>query len=605
MKEKKGVHAMTADEPIEEMESKEFENDYDEVELINNVRARYGSSKIFQALLVNNRWFRFEIDTGSAVTVVGLEEAEKLLGKLKINGTSTRLYNYSNQQIDCIGYTQVLVSAGGIKKQLKLYLVRGDRPALLGREWLRSIKLNWAKIIQDHLEVHEVGTSTLYEMERLDNVENIVDRYPRLFENSMGKITGFLARIHLKDEAIPKFIKARRVPFALMDALDKELQQQVSEGVLEKVNYCEWATPIVAVKKKNNAVRICGDYKITLNPNLIVDEHPLPTIDELFSAMAGGKKFSKIDLSRAYLQLEVHPDDRKYLTLNTHRGLYQPNRLMFGIASAPAIWQRFMEQLLAGIPGVTVFLDDIKVTAESDDEHLRRIGEIFKRLNEHNMRVNLSKSEFMKPFIEYCGFLIDKDGIHKTNAKINAIQSIKTPSNKDEVRSIVGLINYYGRFFPNLSTILYPINQLLQNKIPFVWSKECKNALSEVKKQIQSEMVLTHFDSKLPLILAVDASPYGLGAVLSHQMPDGEERPIQFASQTLTKVQQRYSQIDKEALAIVFGVRRFYQYLFGRKFTLVTDNKPIAQILSPKKRIAVVINISYAALRNIFRIIQL
>lgn len=123
----------------------------------------------------------------------------------------------------------------------------------------------------------------------------------------------------------------------------------------------------------------------------------------------------------------------------------------------------------------------------------------------------------------------------------------------------------------------------MQKNVEFVWSECCKKSLEEVKKQMQSDVILTHFDPKLPLVLAVDASPYGIGAVLSHQMQDGTERPIQFASQTLSKVQQKYSQIDKEALAIVFGVRRFYQYLFGRKFILVTDNKPVAQIFSPKK----------------------
>lgn len=153
----------------------------------------------------------------------------------------------------------------------------------------------------------------------------------------------------------------------------------MNDGILEKVDRSDWATPIV-VRKKDDSVRVCGDYKVTLNPVLEVDEHPLPTIDELFSAMAGGKKFSKIDLSRAYLQLEIHTDDSKYLTLNTHKGLYQPTRLMFGVASAPAIWQRFLEQLLVNIPGVTVFLDDIKVTAENDEDHLQRIEEIFKRL---------------------------------------------------------------------------------------------------------------------------------------------------------------------------------------------------------------------------------
>lgn len=178
------------------------------------------------------------------------------------------------------------------------------------------------------------------------------------------------------------------------------------------VDASEWATPIVVVPKKNGDVRICGDYKVTINPALVIDEHPLPTIDELFSKMAGGTKFSKIDLSKAYLQLSVHPSDRHLLTLSTHKGLYQPTRLMFGVASAPAKWQRLMEQLLCDIPGVSVFLDDIKITAPDDESHVSRIHEVLKRLEKYNMRVNLEKSEFLKECITYCGYVINKDGIN-------------------------------------------------------------------------------------------------------------------------------------------------------------------------------------------------
>ena len=145
---------------------------------------------------------------------------------------------------------------------------------------------------------------------------------------------------------------------------------------------------MVVVRKSNNEVRICADYKVTINQVLLVDEHPLPTIDELFSKMAGGKKFSKIDLSKAYLQLEVHPNDRHLLTLSTHRGLYQPTRLMFGVASAPAKFQRLMEQLLGGIQGVSVFLDDIKITAPDDETHIFRIHQVLSQLQKYNMRIH-------------------------------------------------------------------------------------------------------------------------------------------------------------------------------------------------------------------------
>ncbi|XP_036346512.1 uncharacterized protein K02A2.6-like [Rhagoletis pomonella] len=265
---------------------------------------------------------------------------------------------------------------------------------------------------EDHLELlkevakclRDAGlTINIQQNQRSSQIENLISKYSNVFSTTTGKIKDLQARLYLKPNAAPKFVKHRRVPFPLMEAVEKQLDAQVAEGLLKKVETSEWATPIVVVRKKGGGVRICGDYKVTLNPVLLVDEHPLPTVDELFSKMAGGVRFSKIDLETAYLQLEVHPDDRHLLTLNTHRGLYQPTRMMFGIVSAPAKWQRLMEQAIGDIPGVSVFLDDIKVTAPEDDTHIQRVEEVLKRLDHYNMHVNLEKSQFLKDSIEYCG----------------------------------------------------------------------------------------------------------------------------------------------------------------------------------------------------------
>ncbi|XP_058449089.1 uncharacterized protein K02A2.6-like [Malaya genurostris] len=281
--------------------------------------------------------------------------------------------------------------------------------------------------------------------------------------------------------------------------------------------------------------------------------------------------------------MEIREKDRELLTLNTHLGLYQPTRLMYGVSSAPAIFQREISQLLGDIPGVSVFLDDIKVTAPDDESHLRRLRMILKKLDDHGLRLNVAKCEFFADRIEYCGFVIDREGIRKMKTKMDAIQEMPRPRNREQVRAFVGLINYYGRFMKNLSSRIYPINNLLKENVPFLWNDDCDKAFCWVKNEIQSDSVLVHYDPKHPLVLATDASPYGVGAVLSHLYPDGTERPIHYASQTLNISQQNYIQVDKEAYAIIFGVKKFYQYIYGRKFILVTDNKAVTQILAPHK----------------------
>ncbi|XP_058817519.1 uncharacterized protein K02A2.6-like [Topomyia yanbarensis] len=231
----------------------------------------------------------------------------------------------------------------------------------------------------------------------------------------------------------------------------------------------------------------------------------------------------------------------------------------------------------------TVFLDDIRVTGPNDKVHLQRLEEVLKRLCQYGMRINLDKCVFFADQIEYCGYIIDRHGIHKVRQKIDAVQRMPTPENKEQVRSFVGLVNYYGRFLPNLSTMIYPLNRLLRNNVPFQWSKSCEEAFRKVKQEMQSDSFLVHYNPELPLVLATDASPYGVGAVLSHVLPDGSERPIQYASQTLNETQRKYKQVDREAYSIVFGIRRFHQYLYGRKFVIYTDNESVKQIFSETK----------------------
>lgn len=196
-------------------------------------------------------------------------------------------------------------------------------------------------------------------------------------------IKGVQAKISLKPDAEPVFVRARLVPFKLMSLVDQELDKLEKAGIIEKVTTSKWATSIVPILKKNGKIRICGDYKVTLNSQLLVDDHPFPTIDELFSKLANETKFSKLDLEQAYLQLEITPEDRELLTISTCKGLYKVNRLMYGIASGLTIWQREIENILRGIPGVAVFFDDIVINGRNEYntfKQIRRSGRKIKSL---------------------------------------------------------------------------------------------------------------------------------------------------------------------------------------------------------------------------------
>ena len=284
--------------------------------------------------------------------------------------------------------------------------------------------------------------------------------------------------------------------------------------------------------------------------------------------MAGGEKFSKLDLRHAYLQMEVAEECRHLLTINTHQGLDSYNRLVYGIASAPAIWQKAMDQVLQGLPSVQCYIDDIIVTGKDDQEHCQNLDKVMTRLEEAGLKLNKGKCEFMKDQVEYCGHIINKNGLYKPQKKVEAVIEAPSPQNVNQLRSWLGFVNYYHKFLPNLATELQPLHKLLRQDTPWQWGKEQESAFMKVKQMVSSDIVLTHYDPDKELRLSTDASAYGIGCVLSHVMPDGSERPIAFASRTLNDAEKVYPQLQKEALSIVWGVKRFQYYLEGRPFTL-------------------------------------
>ena len=316
-----------------------------------------------------------------------------------------------------------------------------------------------------------------------------------------------------------------------------------------------------------------------------MDKYPLPSPEDLFSTLTGGQRFTKLDLSRACQQMVLEENSLKYTTINTHRGLYQYTRLPFGVASAPAMFQRTMDTILQGIPHTICYIDDILITGADTLEHLTNLEKVLSRLQQHGLKVKREKCVYLQSSVRYLGHRIDANGLHADEDKLEAIVKAPKPHNVQQLRAFLGLLNYYGKFLSNLSTVLHPLNRLLHQHVKWEWTVACQEAFDKAKLLLTQSNVLTHYNPLLPLKLAGDASSYGVGAVISHVTPDGQEKPILFASRALSASERNYSQIEKKALSLIFGIKKFHRYLFGRSFTIVTDHKPLTTILGPKKGI--------------------
>ena len=220
--------------------------------------------------------------------------------------------------------------------------------------------------------------------------------------------------------------------------MEDALDHLEAEGVIEKITYSDWAAPIVTVPKKDGTIRICGDYKVTVNPVLEGDKYPLPRIEDLFAKLTGGKIFTTLDMTHAYHQLVLDSESQKYVVVNTHRGLYQYKRLPFGIASAPSQFQRIMDQILQGMKHV----DDIIITGATEEEHLANLTEVLQRFREQRIRLKREKCRFMRKSVDYMGHRIDSQGLHATEDKLDAITQAPQPTNVQELRAFLGLMNY-------------------------------------------------------------------------------------------------------------------------------------------------------------------
>ncbi|XP_046972866.1 uncharacterized protein LOC124539615 [Vanessa cardui] len=484
---------------------------------------------------------RMQVDTGASFTLINEYTWNMLRQRLpcnKLQQVQLSLRTWNETPVHILGQVTVPVQYKDIEQSLDVIVAKGSGPNLLGRDWLAPLNII--------MNINFISNEDFLQMERL------ISKYEEVFKDGLGTYRGQPVTIHTKPGTNPKFLKARPVPYAIKARVEKEIDRLEREGVLKPISFSEWATPVVPILKKSGEVRLCGDYRSTVNEATESDTYPMPTASEVFAIIAGGKFFTTLDLDRAYTQVLVDDETAKLLTLNTSKGLYTVHRLAFGVKACPGIFQRLMTSLLAGIQGVAVLIDDIIVCGRTMLEMQGRLDLVLSRMEKAGLRLNKNKCKFAKERVEFLGFVIDSEGIHPAPSKVESILNTPEPKNKKELQAFLGLYNFYERFIPHKATILEPLHRLLDSERAWKWSDLEQKSFLTAKRLLTLDLTLVHYDENKPLILTCDSSEYGVGAVLSNEMEDGQKRPIAMASRTLHSYERRYSQLDKEATSIMF-----------------------------------------------------
>ena len=432
---------------------------------------------------------------------------------------------------------------------------------------------------------------------QIEQVKDLVREYEDVFskaDDDIGHYTGVSHKINLSDER-PFKQRYRRIPPSMIDEVRAHLEELLEAGIIRE-SHSPFASNVVLVRKASGQLRLCVDYRM-LNKRTIKDQYALPRIEEVLDCLAGAKYFSVVDMKSGYHQIEVEETHKERTAFTVGPlGFFEFNRLPFGLNNSPATYQRLMEQCLGDLNMkiCIIYLDDLIIFSNSFEEHLERLETVFQRLRKCNLKLASKKCFFLQPRVKYVGFIVSEDGIATDPVKVEKVKNWPKPTCAEEVRQFVAFAGYYRRFIRNFSKVVRPLNEVMppqsqrkgsktKNKEGFTWGREQQQAFETLKELMTSAPVLAYANFNEQFELHIDASQQGLGAVLC-QKQEGLTRVISFASRALSKSEKNYPTMKLEFLALKWAIcEKFNDYLYGNKFTVLTDNNPLTYALTTAK----------------------
>jgi hypothetical protein len=405
-----------------------------------------------------------------------------------------------------------------------------------------------------------------------------------MFEDRPNGSTAVGLMEHEIELTDPQMTPIKQYPYRVNPVIGehqkKKLQEMLDAGVIVP-SKSAWASPIVSVPKADGTLRFCTDFR-RLNKVIKSDVFPLPLIDVELDKCGGCKYFSTLDMRDAFHQIPIKKEHRHLTAFVCQNQLNEYAKSPFGLKTSPAVFQRNMELVIQGANEYcSAYLDDLIIRSRTKKEHLKHIEDVLRRCNDHNLQMKLAKCDFFVSEVSYLGFKIGKDGVKVNQKKVEAIARIALPKNVKELRSFLGMCNYYRRFIENYSEHAVPLNRLLRKEVEFVFHEECEIAFNRLKQMLSNSPVLASPDYTRRFILTTDACTLGIGGVLSQMFEEGE-RPILFMSRTLNEHEKNYAVTHLECLAIVWCIKECQHYLTGTKFTIRTDHHALKWLMTTK-----------------------
>ena len=414
---------------------------------------------------------------------------------------------------------------------------------------------------------------------QLDELKAVFQTHADILTTRPGVFSGnLMLEIPLTSD-VPIRRKMYNLPFSSKEVVEKEIQVMLDLEIIEP-SKSPYSSPVVLVRKKDGSCRFCIDFR-GLNKITVFDAEPIPNVEDLFVRLAHSRFFTKIDLAKGYWQILVLPEDRPKTAFATHQGLFQFIRMPFGLVSAPAVFARMMRMLRLADLSAENFFDDILVHSASWSDHLHHVRNVLDRLKSYGLTARPSKILAGFQSLEFLGHVVGSGVLRPDESKTEKILQVSTPTTKKQVRSLLGLLSFYRRYIPGFASVAAPLTDLTKESgrscRSIHWTPDCASALQEIQDILSRKPVLLLPRLNLPFVLQTDASSTGLGAVLLQEFEDSLH-PVCFASRKLLDREKRYSTIERECLAIVWAVHKFVRFLWGVRFVLQTDHRPLTYL---------------------------
>ena len=378
--------------------------------------------------------------------------------------------------------------------------------------------------------------------------------------------------------------------YVMKEKVAEMVQECLEKGVIRPSN-SPYSNPIVLVRKKDGSLRFCVDYR-RLNSITRKDAYPMPNVDAMILSLGKPQFFTTLDIKDAYWCIPMEEDSIEKTAFPTPNGLYEWTVMPFGLANAPATFERFIERVMRDFLGkfMHVYFDDLLIVSETWADHLQHIENALERLRQAGLRLKSTKCRIAACEVEFLGHKITVEGLTKDDAKVKAVREFPRPQNLKQLRQFLGLTGYYRKFVRGFALIARPLNNLMKEGIEFEWTDECHRAFQRLIHEVCEEVTLKFPDFKAAkedptraLVIQTDASKEGLAGILGQLDGTGKSRPIYFSSRACTDAESRYSATELEALALKVAVHKFAPFIMGLKTIVETDHSALVMFSNPKE----------------------